>query len=51
MEHADDNVHLQNSIVLADKLIEENKQFSTMFYPEKDHGIRGANTRQQTEKL
>lgn len=43
---ADDNVHFQNSVKLADKLISENKPFSTMFYPEKEHSIYGGKTRQ-----
>jgi dipeptidyl-peptidase-4 len=42
---ADDNVHFQNTVKLAEKLIELNKPFSTMFYPEKDHGIYGGLTR------
>jgi dipeptidyl-peptidase-4 len=42
---ADDNVHFQNSVKLVEKLIAENKQFETMYYPEKDHGIYGGMTR------
>lgn len=42
---ADDNVHFQNAVALVEKLISENRQFETMFYPEKDHGIYGGKTR------
>ena len=42
---ADDNVHFQNTVKLAEELIENNVQFETIFYPEKDHGIRGGNSR------
>jgi dipeptidyl-peptidase-4 len=42
---ADDNVHFQNSVKLVEKLISENKQFRTMYYPEKEHSIRGGATR------
>lgn len=38
---ADDNVHFQNTVKLVDKLISLNKQFQTMFYPEKAHGLAG----------
>ncbi|NIO29181.1 MAG: prolyl oligopeptidase family serine peptidase [Candidatus Latescibacteria bacterium] len=38
---ADDNVHMQSSIVLAEKLIEAGKDFDLMLYPGKMHGIRG----------
>lgn len=41
----DDNVHFQNSVSLVDKLISENKQFSTMYYPNRDHGIYGGKTK------
>ncbi|CAG0943492.1 partial Dipeptidyl aminopeptidase 4, partial [Candidatus Brocadiaceae bacterium] len=42
---ADDNVHLQNSIKLTEKLISLNKPFDMAYYPEKDHGIYGGKTR------
>lgn len=41
---ADDNVHLQNTIEFAEKLIQENKQFDMHIYPDKNHGIYGGNT-------
>lgn len=41
----DDNVHVQNSIELAEKLIQAEKQFTMMLYPDKNHGIYGGNTR------
>ncbi len=40
---ADDNVHWQNTIVFVNELIHLNKQVHTMFYPGRDHGIRGDN--------
>ncbi|MBA4251058.1 MAG: S9 family peptidase [Chlorobiaceae bacterium] len=42
---ADDNVHLQNAVKLAEKLIAEAKPFEMMFYPERDHGIFGGKSR------
>jgi dipeptidyl-peptidase 4 len=41
----DDNVHWQNSVQLIDALEKAGKHFHTMFYPNKNHGIRGGNTR------
>ena len=41
----DDNVHVQNSIVLQDALIDAGVQFESFFYPDKHHGIQGPKTR------
>jgi len=42
---ADDNVHFQNTVNLVNELQKANKQFRVMFYPNRDHGIFGGNTR------
>jgi dipeptidyl-peptidase-4 len=42
---SDDNVHWQNTVQLVSALEKAGKQFSTMFYPNRNHGIRGGNTR------
>jgi dipeptidyl-peptidase 4 len=41
----DDNVHWQNTVQLVDALEKAGKQFRTMFYPNRNHSIRGGNTR------
>ena len=41
----DDNVHFQNSVEMVDQLIEADKDFKTLFYPNRAHGISGGNTR------
>lgn len=44
---ADDNVHVQNSMVLINKLVHLNKEFEWLIYPDKNHGIYGGKTREQ----
>jgi len=41
----DDNVHFQNSVMLVNNLIKENKDYDAEFYPDRSHGIAGGNTR------
>ncbi len=41
----DDNVHVQNSIEWMNVLIDHDVQFETMYYPDRNHGIYGGNTR------
>ena len=42
---ADDNVHVQNTMRLVEALIQADKDFEWMIYPDKNHGIYGGNTR------
>ncbi len=44
---ADDNVHLQNTMMMVDALIKSNKDFDSEIYPNKNHGIGGGVTRLQ----
>ncbi len=47
----DDNVHYQNFEMLVNELIKNNKLFSMMSYPMRDHGIsQGANTTLQMRR-
>ncbi len=48
----DDNVHYQNTEQLVNKLIEHNKIFSMMSYPNRTHGIReGVNTSRHLQEI
>lgn len=42
---ADDNVHVQNSLELSERLVQAGKQFDQMLYLNRNHGIYGGNTR------
>jgi len=42
---SDDNVHVQNTMRMVEALIQADKQFDWMIYPDKNHGIYGGNTR------
>ncbi len=42
---ADDNVHVQNTTRMVEALVQADKQFEWMIYPDKNHGIYGGNTR------
>ena len=42
---ADDNVHFQHTAEMANSLIAKNKQFDTMIYPNRNHGIGGGNAK------
>ncbi|MDR0766630.1 MAG: prolyl oligopeptidase family serine peptidase, partial [Odoribacteraceae bacterium] len=42
---ADDNVHVQNTLELAEALVQANKPFDMQLYTNRDHGINGGMTR------
>ncbi len=42
---ADDNVHFQHTAEMANRLVSANKQFDTMIYPNRNHGIGGGNAK------
>lgn len=50
---ADDNVHLQNAVEMAEALVQANKQFEMFYYTNRNHSIYGGNTRYHlfTKKL
>ena len=41
----DDNVHVQNTMRMVEALVQANKPFEWVIYPDKNHGISGGNTR------
>lgn len=42
---ADDNVHFENTVMMVDEMVKKNIDFDSEFYPNKNHGIYGGNTR------
>jgi dipeptidyl-peptidase-4 len=48
---ADDNVHFQNSVEMINRMVEAGVQFETMYYPDRNHGIYGGNTREHLYKM
>lgn len=44
---ADDNVHVQNTYELSERLVQANKQFDMAIYTNRNHSIYGGNTRLQ----
>tara|TARA_R110002096_G_scaffold406782_8_gene605169 strand:- start:1149 stop:3323 length:2175 start_codon:yes stop_codon:yes gene_type:complete len=47
----DDNVHFQNSVEMVNALLASNIQFQTMYYPNRNHGISGGNSREHLYQL
>jgi dipeptidyl-peptidase 4 len=47
----DDNVHFQNAMAMQEALIRAGKQFESFFYPNKNHGISGGQTRLHLYKM
>jgi len=47
----DDNVHFQNAVELVDRLVEEDVQFDTMYYPNRAHSIDSGNSRKHLYRL
>ncbi len=48
---ADDNVHVQNTYLYLDKLIEAGKQADLFLYPDKNHSILGKETRRHLYRM
>ena len=44
---ADDNVHVQNTMLMIEALVQASKQFESAIDPDKNHGIYGGKTRLQ----
>jgi len=47
----DDNVHFQNSIEFVNALIAAGRSFRSFYYPNRNHGIYGGNTRQHLYQM
>lgn len=47
----DDNCHFQSCERLVNELVEHNKQFSVMFYPNRTHSLGGGNTRRHLYEM
>ncbi|MDZ7715883.1 MAG: S9 family peptidase [Balneolaceae bacterium] len=47
----DDNVHFQNAVEMVNKLVAEDVDFETMYYPNRSHGIYGGNTRKHLYEM
>jgi dipeptidyl-peptidase-4 len=47
---ADDNVHVQHAVELAETLTQSDKQFQMMFYRNRNHGIAGGKTREHLHR-
>ncbi|MBI3469820.1 MAG: S9 family peptidase, partial [Candidatus Solibacter usitatus] len=47
----DDNVHFQNTLQMSDALQKAGKQFETMIYPQKAHGVTGPVRKQMMEGM
>ncbi len=48
---ADDNVHFQNAVSFQNALIKAGKQFESFYYPDRNHGLYGGNTRYHLYKM
>lgn len=48
---ADDNVHFQNAVDFTDALIKAGRDFDSFYYPNKNHGIGGMQTRLHLYKM
>lgn len=47
----DDNVHFQNAVEMVDALVQQDVDFETMYYPNRNHGIYGGNTRKHLYRM
>lgn len=47
----DDNVHVQNTMMMVNALVAANKDFKVFFYPNRNHGIYGGNTRNHLYRM